>query len=330
LKEVTLACFLQALNYNRIVMNVLTTPRIAALLFAGFSIYCLAACRTSYPVTTDRFTADKQQADLVHGRMLVMSSCGGCHYNRETGRLTGNRMKDLPKLLGKSYAANLTASEQSSPVPHYSDAELAYLLRTGIKRDGRFVHYMLRPNMADTDLRDLIAFLRWGKYEAAASDVVAGHTRLNFMGKLGARFIAKPQPYQTNISRPEATIETGRYLVDNIGCFHCHSKKKTSLNYLHPEKTKGYMAGGARFKTPGGAVRGSNITLDNETGIGFYTKSDFRKAVLHMEAPHNRKLRPPMEAFQLSEKEVDAIYEYLNTLPRISHKIKGQVQVAVR
>lgn len=310
-------------------MGVFTSVRIATFLSAGFMVYGLVACRSVHPVTTDTFTADRRTADLGHGRALLMNSCGGCHYNAKTGRFTGNRMNDLPRLLGKSYAANLTVSKQSSPVPHYTDAELAYLLRTGIKKNGRFVHYMLRPNIADDDLRDLIAFLRSGTHEVASSDEVAGHTKLNFMGKLGAKFIARPQPYEKNIPMPEGRTAEGRYLVDNIGCFHCHSKKKMSLNYLHPEKTKGYMAGGAKFKMPTGKVRGSNLTFDNETGIGFYTKNDFRKAVQHLSAPGNRNLRPPMEAFQLTDREADAIYDYLNTLPRMHHKVKGQVHTAI-
>ena len=98
-----------------------------------------------------------------------------------------------------------------------------------------------------------------------------------------------------------------------------------SMNYMHPEQTKGYMAGGRKFKMPTGIVRGANITMDPETGIGNFTKDDFRDAVLHAKDPSGKTLRPPMEAFHhMSDKETDAIYAYLQTLMPQKHKVKGQ------
>lgn len=300
------------------------TKTIKAFLMLTLPTYAVISCRSTYPTITDSFTADAGKADIAHGEALVMSSCGGCHYVASKGRLMGRKMDDMPKIAGKVYSANLTASKKYSPVPHYSDAELAYLLRTGIKRDGHFVPYMLRPNMSDKDIRDIIAYLRSGKGHAAPTDTVAGHSKLNFIGKWSLHIIGKPQPYRQSIPHPQTEVELGRYLVDNIGCFHCHSKKVISLNYLYPEKTKGYLAGGAKFKKPGGGkIRGANITLDYETGIGAYSKADFRRAVQHAKAPGNRSLRPPMEAFHLTDAEADAIFAYLNTIPRVHHKVKS-------
>ncbi len=298
-------------------------------LLAGAGLYFIASCRMVHPTTTDNFTVNYKTADVKHGKALLYSSCGGCHYVDKTGKFSGRQLSDLPKILGKVYSANLTASPEYSPVPHYSDAELAYLVRTGIKRDGHFVPYMLRPNMSDQDLKDLIAYLRSGDEPVAASSATAGHTKLNFLGKLVING-RKPMPYETNIPNPTNPIDKGRYLVDNIGCFHCHSKKITSVNYLHPEESRGYLSGGAKFKIPGvGTVRGSNITIGKETGIGFFTEEDFRNAVQHAKAPNGSKLRPPMEAFHLTNEEADAIYAYINTLPPKEHKVKGQVQVGV-
>ncbi len=296
-----------------------TTTAIAAC------VMVISACRSTYPTYKEDMALDIKSADLKHGEALVMSSCGGCHYVPSEKAFTGKYMADMPKILGKVYSANLTASNEYSPVPHYTNAELAYLLRTGIKRDGHFVPYMLRPNMSDKDIRDVVAYLRSGKGAVAPKEVIAGHTHLNLLGRWSLHIIGKPQPFRTSIPHPTTEVEQGRYLVDNIGCFHCHSKKATSLNYLHPEKTKGYMAGGATFKKPtGGKIHGPNLTMDKETGIGYYTKNDFRKAVQHMTAPNNSKLEPPMEAFHLTDKETDAIYTYLQTLPPKHHKVKGQ------
>jgi len=305
-------------------MKLYSTKIFRNILLAGMSIYLIASCRSTYPTTTDNFTVNYKTADIKHGKALVMNSCGGCHYNHKVGRLIGQPMNDLPKIAGHVYSANLTNSREYSPVPKYSDAELAYLLHTGIKRDGHFVPYMLRPNISDADLKDIIAYLRSGEGAVAATDTSVGHTHLNFIGKLGMHFAGKPLPYRTNVPQPANQIEEGRYLVDNIGCFHCHSKKLTALNYMHPEETRGYLAGGAKLKKPNGdVIHGPNITMDRETGIGKYTKEDFRQAVLHMKGPHGDKLQPPMEAFHLREKECDAIYAYIKTLPPKYHHVKG-------
>jgi mono/diheme cytochrome c family protein len=70
-------------------------------------------------------------------------------------------------------------------------------------------------------------------------------------------------------------------------------------------------------------VYASNITPDKQTGIGNYTQTDFRKAVKAGEAP-GRKLHPPMPKFStLSDREVDDIYAYIQTIFPADHKIKG-------
>ena len=81
------------------------------------------------------------------------------------------------------------------------------------------------------------------------------------------------------------------------------------------------MAGGRKFKMTSGTVRGENITMDKATGIGNYTKEDFRRAVLQCIDEKGRKLSPPMEAFPMTDKEADAIFAYIKTLPAKEHKV---------
>ena len=118
-------------------------------------------------------------------------------------------------------------------------------------------------------------------------------TKLSLLGKIGTSIAGKPLPYKRNVPRPDEKdmVATGRYLVDNIGCFHCHSKSITSLNYMEPEESKGYMAGGMKWKIDGEKIYASNITPHTETGIGKYTKEDFRMAVREGRAPGNKMLR---------------------------------------
>ena len=240
--------------------------------------------------------------------------------------LTGKRMEDLPRPIGKVYSSNLTGSRSHGAVAAYNDGELAYLLRTGIARDGRYLPFMVRPNLSDEDMQDIIAFLRSGAGAAKPVDLIAGATRLSPIGKLGFAVMAKPLSYREHVAPPRTQIDTGRYLVDNIGCFHCHSKSLTALDYELPEKSKGYLAGGARFKGKEGVVRGANITFDAATGIGGYSREEFRAAIQHRTARGGRKMRPPTEEFDLTNAECDAIYEYIRSLPPKRHRVKGQLR----
>jgi len=285
----------------------------------------VSACRMHFATTSADFKAVKHTKSLSNGKNLAMNVCGGCHYDHQTGSFSGKPMKDLPKIAGKVYAANLTHSKTHGKLDAYSDAEIAYLLRTGIGRDGRFIPYMLRPNMADDDINDLIVFLRSDDPVLAAVNTSPGETHLNMIGKMGMRMYIDPLPYRMGVAAPDESnpVAYGRYLVDNIGCYHCHSKKATSINYGNPEDTKGYMAGGAKAHADSGKVRGANLTFDEETGIGRFSRDDFRKSVQQAIGKDGVRLKPPMHPFPaLTDQQADAIYAYLKTLPKVHHSIR--------
>jgi len=177
--------------------------------------------------------------------------------------------------------------------------------------------------MADEDINAIIVNLRSDDPALAANDMTAGVTHFTMIGKMYMDMHAKPIPYKAGVKVPDDPAALGYYLVDNLGCFHCHSKSLTQLNYENPDQTKGYLAGGIKLKGgQGREIRASNITPDKATGIGNYTREDFRKALVDGRAP-NRELKPPMPKFKmLKEQEIDAIYAYLQTVPPKYHKVK--------
>jgi mono/diheme cytochrome c family protein len=284
----------------------------------------IISCKTQFATTKINYTHSESPIVLERGKMLTFTICAGCHYDGSVNKFIGKQIKDVPGIAGKVYSANLTNSRSNGITPHYTDAELKYLLKTGVSKDGRFISYMLRPNMADEDINAIIAYLRSNDDAVAAANTTVGLTHYTLLGKMFMSATAKPLPYKPDINRPAESdpVALGRYLVDNIGCFHCHSKSLMSLNYLYPERSKGYLAGGFKLKgANGNKISASNITPDKETGIGNYTKAEFIKAIKDGQAP-DRKLHPPMPKFQhLPDEEVDAIYSYLQTVPAVYHKV---------
>ena len=289
-------------------------------------IAVVISCKTKrFATTTVASPAAITAASIYRGKELVFSSCAGCHYNNNTGKFIGNRLVDVPGIIGKVYAANLTQSKSYGVPPLYSDAQLRYMLKTGIARDGRFLPYMLRPNMSETDLNAIVAYLRSGDPAVTPADTVAGYTHLNFIGKIAMNSMAKPLPYKQDVKTPAENnpVALGYYLVDNLGCFHCHSKSLTSLNALFPKQSKGYLAGGQLLKNDdGGVYMASNITPDKQTGIGDYTSEQFLKALRDGQAP-TRKLHAPMPEYKmLKDAEINAVYAYLQTVAPINHTVK--------
>lgn len=297
--------------------------KIAIVLVLCFAV---AACRYYFNTTTDHFEAKKNPESFERGKNLVFTICAGCHYDRGVGKFTGRSLNDLPKIGGHLYSANLTHSATNGRTNQYSDAELFYLLKTGISRSGKFMPYMMRPQMADEDVNDIIVFLRSDDPSLRPADTTVGKTHINFIGKTGIRFLMRPQPYNKGVARPDENNPAGygRYLVGIIGCYHCHSRKTTGLNFFDPEKTKGYLQGGIKLKDPQGKrVYGPNLTPDKATGIGDFSEEEFAMAIRKGIAPSGRKLSPPMDKFEsLTDKQVHAIYTYLKTLPPVHHEVK--------
>ena len=249
--------------------------------------------------------------------------CGSCHYDNNTRGFTGKRLEDSPNIVGKIYAPNIT-SDSTAAIFAYSDVELKYLLRTGISKDGKLMPYMLRPNLADEDIDAIITFLRSGDSLVAPKPGVKGTTRYTFIGKFGLSR-SRPVSYSVKkIRRPESgTPEMGKYLVDNLGCFHCHSKSFLALNYQSPEESKGYMGGGNKLKGANGrTISTPNLTFD-ETGLAGWSEEDFHILLRNGITPDKKIVRYPMPLYpELTKQETTSIYLYLKQIPFIENEIR--------
>jgi mono/diheme cytochrome c family protein len=285
----------------------------------------IISCRTRFDTTKSNYKVQSSPMAFERGKELAFAICAGCHYDHQTNKFIGKQIEDVPGIAGKVYSANLTHSKSNGVTAHYSDAEIRHLIKSGVARDGRFLSYMLRPNMADEDINAIITYVRSDDPALKAADTTVGLTHFTFIGKIYMNMHADPVPYKQGVKLPPENdqVATGYYLVDNLGCFHCHSKSLTKLNSINPDQTPGYLAGGMKLKgLQGKKITASNITPDKNTGIGNYTKEQFRTALAEGRAP-DRELKPPMPKFaMLKPQEIDAIYAYLQTVPAKEHAVK--------
>jgi hypothetical protein len=143
-------------------------------------------------------------------------------------------------------------------------------------------------------------------------------------------------------------VNGGRYLVTVMGCNDCHTPYKmgktgpepdmSRMLSGHPENMKmppppklegGWMMAGSATNTawagPWGVSYTSNLTPDQNTGIGIWTEDMFIKAMRtgkHMGT--SRTILPPMPwpwYGKMRDQELKAIYAYLKSIPPIRNRV---------
>ncbi|MDL5037073.1 c-type cytochrome [Comamonas resistens] len=110
---------------------------------------------------------------------------------------------------------------------------------------------------------------------------------------------------------PQA-LERGRLVAAAGDCVVCHTAPGGAAN-----------AGGFGLETPFGTIYSTNITPDNETGIGRWSYAAFERAMRHGIHQDGRQLYPafPYTAFaKFSDGDLQALYGYLMSQPAVKAK----------
>ncbi|RYY89790.1 MAG: cytochrome c [Chitinophagaceae bacterium] len=270
------------------------------------------------------------EARVAQGQKLAAMLCRNCHLDPNTNKFTGRQLTEAPQF-GAIYSRNIT-NDRTHGIGAWTDGELAYLLRTGLKPDGTYLPpYMPKlVHLSDEDLFSVIAFLRSEHPWLKPDNTVQPASKPSFLTKFLANIKAvKPFPYpKTSIPPPDTMnkVAWGRYIaLGQLECFSCHSRDFAKNDYFNPEKSPGFFGGGNEmFNSAGQKIVSRNITMDPETGIGSWSEDDFIRAVKYGQLPHGADaLREPMQPYsQLTDSEVRAIWAYLKTVPLQQHKVE--------
>ena len=300
---------------------------IVVLAGAGFAAWVSIRGIPSYPTAPPALTVKADSALVADGQRLATLVCKNCHL-ATSGLMEGHELTDIPKAFGRVWSMNITRDPKYG-AGRYTDGELAYLLRTGIKRDGVFAPPWMPkfPHLSDYDLQSIIAYLRSDAPELAASQKQQPPAQPSFLAKFLCVVAFKPLPYPTQpIVAPPITdkVAYGKYIsTGKVECYSCHSPSFETMNIMEPEKTPGYFSGGNPMTDEEGKVIFTrNLTMDKETGIGNMTEEQFIKAVKYGQRDGKPALRKPMVPFTaMTDEEASCIFAYLKTLPVIHHNI---------
>jgi cytochrome c2 len=269
------------------------------------------------------------------GMKIASMLCNDCHTSNDEQRLSGKRVLDIPKDFGTAYSLNLT-NDPEKGIGKWTDGELAYFIRTGVRADGSFAPaYMPKfPIMSEEDLQSVISFLRSDNLLVQASKLEPPFSEPSLLTKVLTNTVMKPYPFDAAPAQaPPVTNQVlhGKYLADAVyGCTNCHSADFKSNNELDPPSNKGYCGGGNKLlDLDGNTILAANITFDNETGLGSWSEDDFITCVKYGKRKNGEPLRYPMTPRSgLDSTEVKAIYAYLKSIPTIKNPVDRGVKKA--
>lgn len=135
-------------------------------------------------------------------------------------------------------------------------------------------------------------------------------------GILALAFLPRSEQRPKAVTNYHVSVEQGRYLATVANCSSCHTAQGGAP-----------FAGGVVFHTPFGLLYSTNITPDEETGIGGWSFEGFYNAMKHGIRPDGTHLYPafPFTAFaKMTDKDLAALFVYLKTIPPIRESAKPE------
>ena len=200
-------------------ISVIAIVVLAALAVLGVSEYRL---RKKYDVAATPITVPTDSASLARGRHLyVTRGCPGCHGQDVAGKVF---LHD--PMLGRLVAPNVAKFVRAN-----SDADIARLLRHGIRPNGHGVAVMpsaMLYHLDDSDVGALIAYLRTIPVQQAAKPLPS--TFLGPLARLGVaigQYALEPATIDHDAPRvpngPDA-VGRGQYTA-LTSCVECHGRR---------------------------------------------------------------------------------------------------------
>lgn len=175
----------------------------------------------------------------------------------------------------------------------------------------------LYAQMADEDMRDLIAYLK----------TLQPVRRRN----VDNRYVPgwRPPPPLAPVTRPQVapagrTVARGRYLSTVAICRDCHSPRlRDGSGY---DEAHAFAGGGISLRTAAGRpLVPPNLTPDQETGLGAWTDAQIERAVRHGIAADGRRLNPAMPyevgLDALTDDDMAALVLFLRSLRPVRRRL---------
>jgi mono/diheme cytochrome c family protein len=316
---------------RRIALGVAAAIVVAA---AGAAAALELRWRRTFTAPYPAIAASTDPAVIAEGEYLVYSAaaCAYCHVPREAWAtldrgvrlpLTGHHLFRL-RPFGDLYSANLTP-DPGTGIGRRSDAELARVLRYGVRADGRAAFPMMEyHDLSDQDVTAVIAYLR---SRPAVAHAVPEH-RFTWVGKAIMGFALTPTgpataPPRSSPSGPSPA--RGAYLAHTVSlCASCHTDRGDDGALVGPP-----FGGGQRMDVAASSTHvfvTPNLTPDALTSpIGVWSEAEFLRRFKH--GPTVEGTPMPWGAYaRMRDDDLRSLYRYLRSLPPVTNRTGPVVQ----
>ena len=268
---------------------------LAIVAYAVLYVLSERVLRHTYKVPAVALSIPSDPASIAEGRRLA--TVRGCFADCHGKNAEGAVMFDQP-LIGRIVAPNLTAAARK-----FSDAELAGVIRNGVRPDGRSVLVMPSEafvGLTDADLGRIIAFLK-SLPEAAGPDPSISPGPIGRVGLVIGKFKMAAELIAETVPPPEATNEDakyGRYLARTV-CAECHGTALRGTS--NPDFTSPDLRVVAAYSPEA-------FTRLLRTGVAIGGRD---VGVMSAQARNNLS--------HLTDSEIAALYSYLHSMPAAAH-----------
>ena len=306
---------------------------ILILLIAGLLTYIKVALPNVG--AAPNLTVDLSAEKIERGRYLAntVSVCIDCHSTRDWTKFAGpiiigtlgkggERFDQKVGFPGTYYSKNITPAG----IKRYTDGELFRLITTGVTKEGRAMFpvmpYQHYGSMDPEDIKCIIAYIRsLAPIENPVAESVSDFPMNFIINTIPQK--AEPQ----KLPAKSDSLAYGKYLVNAASCVECHTQVNKGKVIAGLE-----FSGGREFKFHDGSiVRSANITPDEITGIGKWTKELFI-ARFKMYADSSYKpqtvaagqfnsIMPWNMYSKMNTEDLAAIYTYLKTVTPLKNTV---------
>lgn len=264
-----------------------------------------ASVAKRYDVPLPNIVRSTDPQVLARGKHLA-ESLGGC-INCHGSDFGGGGTEDFGPL-GSLVYANITTGKGGRGA-RYSDAQLARLIKHGIKHDGTSVLFMPSTDFAwwpESDVVAVISYLRSMPPVDGDIGIMQPSALMKVLDRLDQMpcDIARRIDHKQTIVAPTPTVsvEYGSYLARL--CTGCHGPT---------------LSGGPIPGAPPSMPIPLNLT-PHATGLKGWTLADFRKTLREGTRRNGKRMAPmmPVEITKnFSDVELEALWAYLQTVPAV-------------
>ena len=306
---------------------------LAIIAISGIGVYVKTALPDTGPA--EKITVERTPERIERGKYLAnhVAVCMDCHSKRDWTLFAGPMAVDGFGAGGEVFDQKFgfPGSFHSKNITPYalgtwSDGDILKAITTGVSKTGKalfpIMGYQRFGKMDREDVLSIIAYLR--TLTPVASTIPES------IPDFPVNFIINTMPQKAAFTkRPAETDVTayGAYLINVAGCVECHSKRDKGNVVAGTE-----FGGGMEFPCEGGIVRSPNITFDEETGIGNWSKEGFVQRFKSFAdsnyhaarmSPGDLNTQMPWSMYAgMKRSDLEAIYTYLKTIKPIRNEVK--------